>query len=178
LCSGLFVIMGVLINWNIDVMWLMVVLSILRYIFLAGVYYSECIYSIYGRLRAIISIMSYDILLLLVLLVIPNIWLVCIILIFSAEVGRTPSDLVEGESELVSRFNTEYARRVFVGYFLGEYLVLTLFFLVWWGSINIGLLTLSMAILIRRSYPRIKYQELVSIFWRSLFVAVGTMLLV
>lgn len=53
------------------------------------------------------------------------------LLVFSAEVGRTPVDLVEGESELVSGFNTEYAGRVFVGYFLGEYLVLTLFFLVW-----------------------------------------------
>jgi NADH:ubiquinone oxidoreductase subunit H len=49
--------------------------------------------------------------------------------VFSAEVGRTPVDLVERESELVSGFNTEYAGGVFVGYFLGEYLVLTLFFL-------------------------------------------------
>jgi len=52
------------------------------------------------------------------------------ILVFSAEVGRTPVDLVEGESELVGRFNTEYAGGVFVGFFLGEYLSLTLFFFV------------------------------------------------
>lgn len=52
------------------------------------------------------------------------------ILVFSAEVGRTPVDLVERESELVSGFNTEYAGRVFVGFFLGEYLSLTLFFFV------------------------------------------------
>lgn len=51
------------------------------------------------------------------------------ILVFSAEVGRTPVDLVERESELVSGFNTEYAG-VFVGFFLGEYLSLTLFFFV------------------------------------------------
>jgi len=50
--------------------------------------------------------------------------------LFSAEVGRTPVDLVERESELVSGFNTEYAGGVFVRYFLGEYLVLTLFFFV------------------------------------------------
>jgi len=52
------------------------------------------------------------------------------ILVFSAEVGRTPVDLVERESELVSGFNTEYAGRVFVGFFLREYLSLTLFFFV------------------------------------------------
>lgn len=84
-------------------------------------------------------------------------------MVFSAEVGRTPVDLVEGESELVSGFNTEYAGGVFVGFFLGEYLSLTLFFFVLWNSINLGLVLLSMAILFRGSYPRMKYQELISV---------------
>jgi NADH-ubiquinone oxidoreductase chain 1 len=97
---------------------------------MGGVFYSECIYSMYGGLRAIISLLSYDILLLLLLLIIPGVWLPVLILVFSAEVGRTPSDLVERESELVSGFNTEYAGGVFVGFFLGEYLVLTLFFFI------------------------------------------------
>jgi NADH:ubiquinone oxidoreductase subunit H len=100
-------------------------------VFLAGVFYSECMYSMYGRLRAVMSIISYDIILLILLVIVPNVWVPLLILVFSAEVGRTPSDLVEGESELVSGFNTEYARRVFVGYFLREYLVLTLFFFCW-----------------------------------------------
>jgi len=85
------------------------------------------------------------------------------ILVFSAEVGRTPVDLVEGESELVSRFNTEYAGRVFVGFFLGEYLSLTLFFFVLWNDMNLRLVILSVAILFRRSYPRMKYQELINV---------------
>lgn len=42
--------------------------------------------------------------------------------IFSCEVGRTPIDLIEGESELVSGFNTEFSGGEFVGFFLGEYL--------------------------------------------------------
>lgn len=151
-------------------------LSGLGYVFLSGVFYSECMYSMYGRLRAVISIMSYDIILLIVLVVMPNLWLPMLILIFSAEVGRTPSDLVERESELVSGFNTEYAGRVFVRYFLREYLVLTLFFFCWWHNIAIRILLLSVAILIRRSYPRIKYHELVSLFWRSLFV-IGTLII-
>lgn len=82
---------------------------------------------------------------------------------FSAEVRRTPVDLVEGESELVSGFNTEYARRVFVGFFLGEYLSLTLFFFVLWHRMGLRMVILSCAMLFRGSYPRMKYQELIGI---------------
>jgi len=76
------------------------------------------------------SMLAYDILLLMVLLGEINLWYIVSVLVFSAEVGRTPVDLVERESELVSGFNTEYAGGVFVGFFLGEYLSLTLFFFV------------------------------------------------
>jgi len=105
-------------------------LAVIEYAFIARVYYSYSMYSILGRLRAIMSILAYDILLLMVLVGEVNVWYVVSILVFSAEVGRTPVDLVEGESELVSGFNTEYARGVFVGFFLREYLSLTLFFFV------------------------------------------------
>jgi NADH:ubiquinone oxidoreductase subunit H len=71
-CSGIFVLLGVLVNWNMNVMWIMCVLSGLGYVFLSGVFYSECMYSIYRGLRAVISMMSYDIILLIVLVVIPN----------------------------------------------------------------------------------------------------------
>jgi NADH:ubiquinone oxidoreductase subunit H len=169
--SRLFVLTRVIANWNISVIWIMTILSILRYVFLGGVYYSECIYSMYGRLRAVMSMLSYDIILMICLVIYGNVWLLLILFIFSAEVGRTPVDLVERESELVSGFNTEYAGGVFVRYFLGEYLILTLFFIVWWQSLNVRMILLCIAILFRASYPRIKYQELMILFWRSLFVA-------
>jgi len=95
--------------------------------------------------------------------------------VFSAEVGRTPVDLVERESELVSGFNTEYAGRVFVGFFLGEYLSLTLFFFVLWHGIGLGLVAISCAMLFRGSYPRMKYQELIGIMWRFVFCVVAFM---
>lgn len=167
--SGAFVLTGVMINWNVSIMWIITLLTVLSYVFLSGVYHSECMYSMYGGLRAVISMISYDIILIICLLVYGNIWLLLMLFVFSAEVGRTPVDLVEGESELVSGFNTEYAGGVFVGYFLGEYLVLTLFFLTWWYSLNVGIMLLIMAMVFRRSYPRMKYQELMILFWRTLF---------
>lgn len=163
MCSGVFLLVRCRLNVGYGVGWILVMLAVMEYAFIAGVYYSYSIYSMLGGLRAIISILAYDILLLMVLLGEVNLWYVIAVLVFSAEVGRTPVDLVEGESELVSGFNTEYAGGVFVGFFLGEYLSLTLFFFVLWQGMNIGLLILSMAMLFRGSYPRIKYQELIGI---------------
>lgn len=163
MCSGVFVIVGCGLNLYYSVMWVLVILAVIEYAFIAGVYYSYSIYSMLGGLRAIMSILAYDILLLLVLIGNVNLWWIVRILVFSAEVGRTPVDLVEGESELVSGFNTEYARGVFVGFFLREYLSLTLFFFVLWNNWGLGLLIISVAILFRGSYPRMKYQELIGI---------------
>lgn len=62
--------------------------------------------------------------LLMILLIAPKFMLIVgiIYFIFSCEVRRTPIDLIEGESELVSRFNTEFSGGEFVRFFLGEYL--------------------------------------------------------
>merc|ERR1712157_376976 len=163
IASGLFVIVRSGLNIYYSCTWILIMLAIMEYAFLARVYYSYSMYSILGGLRAIMSMLAYDILLLMVLVGEINLWYIVAILVFSAEVGRTPVDLVEGESELVSGFNTEYARGVFVRFFLGEYLSLTLFFMVFWHFMGLGLVIISVAMLFRRSYPRIKYQELIRV---------------
>lgn len=175
LCSRVFLLVRCGLNICYGVRWVLVMLAVMEYAFIARVYYSYSIYSILGGLRAIMSMLAYDILLLMVLVGEVNLWYLVAILVFSAEVGRTPVDLVEGESELVSGFNTEYAGGVFVGFFLGEYLSLTLFFFVLWHGLGVGMVMLSCAMLFRGSYPRIKYQELIGIIWRFIFCIVAFM---
>lgn len=67
LCSGVFVAVGCGLNLNYGVSWILVILAVMEYAFIAGVYYSYSIYSILRGLRAIMSILAYDILLLMVL---------------------------------------------------------------------------------------------------------------
>jgi NADH:ubiquinone oxidoreductase subunit H len=82
--------------------------------------------------------------------------------VFSCEVGRTPIDLIEGESELVSRFNTEFSRREFVRFFLGEYLRIVIFLVIVVSlDVYMMLMLYGLVMWVRRSYPRKKYTEVV-----------------
>merc|ERR1711974_398145 len=91
-----------------------------------------------------------------------------------AELNRTPFDLLEGESELVSGFNTEFGSRGFTLLFIGEYLSLWVLtriftlFLVLSRAFNLLNLILVLflaftSIFMRASYPRIKFNEIIEI---------------
>merc|ERR1712223_1478897 len=125
---------------------------------------SNNIYSKMGRYRLIVLAWGYDIVLLVILLVVPKTLVVLRVMyfIFSCEVGRTPIDLIEGESELVSRFNTEFSGREFVRFFLGEYLGIVIFLVIVVSlDIYIVLILYGLVMWVRRSYPRKKYTEVV-----------------
>jgi len=121
-----------------------------------------------------------------------------------AETNRAPFDLPEAESELVAGFFTEHSSVPFVMFFLGEYAAIILmstlysilflggYLLPYFGEVNIGFLSLSslslglkmclivfLFIWIRASFPRLRYDQLMSLCWTGLLpVVLGFIILV
>ena len=114
------------------------------------------------------------------ILVIPMIFIFWFITCL-AETNRAPFDLAEGESELVSGFNIEYGGALFAFLFIAEYgrilfmrfLTSVIFFA---GIIRnaIPLLPLIATLLaafsflwVRGTYPRMRYDQLISLTWKA-----------
>jgi len=162
-------------------------------IFFAG-WRSNRMYAFLGSLRASAQTISYEISLIFLLLTIiilgnnyllayPDrfslgcimvpvllIWLITII----SETNRAPFDFAEGESELVSGFNIEYRSGGFGLLFLAEILnilfmcVLTrLLIFQSWSVISLltRILFVILFLITRTSYPRLRYDLLISLFW-------------
>lgn len=173
--SFIFLVLMLVISFIGNYYIIIVVMLSLIIILLQGIMISNNIYSKMGRFRLIVLAWGYDIVLLLVLLVSPKIVVLIIIIyfIFSCEVGRTPIDLIERESELVSGFNTEFSGGEFVGFFLGEYLRIIIL-LVMIVSVDLyGLMILyGLVMWVRGSYPRKKYTEIVMSIWKYVVLLV------
>lgn len=99
-----------------------------------------------------------------------------------AETNRAPFDLTEGESELVSGYNVEYSSMSFALFFLAEYahiifmsFLFALIFLGGWSfliSLDLiffikGTLIVFMFIWVRTSFPRLRYDQLMSLLWKT-----------
>jgi len=168
-------------------------------VFISG-WASNSKYSLLGGLRAIAQTISYEVrlsfillrfiimvgglslalffstrggLLILVSPILGLIWtLTCL-----AETGRSPFDLPEGESELVSGFNTEYRRGSFALFFLGEYgSILFLRFITCRLILSSNyptvtepircLLVIFIFVWARGTLPRYRYDRLISLTWK------------
>lgn len=194
-------------SWPLSIISLLIVLSLGVYPILLRGWASNRKYAMMGSIRGVAQTISYEISLALVImqfivlfirinikdhiesslisiLVVPSTAVIWIVLLL-AETNRTPFDFAEGESELVSGFNIEYASIGFVLIFLREYARIILFstftivfffnkgvFSVYTAFIS--LVVTSIWIVIRATFPRYRYDKLINIAWkRYLPVSLG-----
>nr|YP_003289026.1 NADH dehydrogenase subunit 1 [Xenograpsus testudinatus]ACF08712.1 NADH dehydrogenase subunit 1 [Xenograpsus testudinatus] len=95
-----------------------------------------------------------------------------------AETNRTPFDFTEGESELVSGFNPEYGAGGFALIFMAEYASIlfmsVLFVILFLGGNPCSMLFYFKSVLmafifiwVRGTLPRLRYDKLMSLAWKS-----------
>nr|WJJ67600.1 NADH dehydrogenase subunit 1 [Ameiurus natalis] len=194
---------------NLGMLFILALSSLAVYSILGSGWASNSKYALIGALRAVAQTISYEVSLGLILLSIiiftggftlqmfnatqETIWLLIPAWPLAAmwyistlaETNRAPFDLTEGESELVSGFNVEYAGGPFALFFLAEYanilLMNTLSAILFMGAMHLphtpelatmNIMTkaalLSMLFLwVRASYPRFRYDQLMHLVWKN-----------
>nr|QHI42870.1 NADH dehydrogenase subunit 1 [Pleuronectes platessa] len=197
------------IDLNLGILFILALSSLAVYSILGSGWASNSKYALVGALRAVAQTISYEVSLGLILLNIiiftggftlqtfntaqEAIWLVVPAWPLAAmwyistlaETNRAPFDLTEGESELVSGFNVEYAGGPFALFFLAEYsnillmnaLSATLFLgashipsIPELTSINIMTKAALLSVVflwVRASYPRFRYDQLMHLIWKN-----------
>nr|BAM75147.1 NADH dehydrogenase subunit 1 [Benthosema glaciale] len=197
------------IDLNLGILFILALSSLAVYSILGSGWASNSKYALVGALRAVAQTISYEVSLGLILLSLiifvgnfslqtfntaqEAIWLAVPAWPLAAmwyistlaETNRAPFDLTEGESELVSGFNVEYAGGPFALFFLAEYanilLMNTLSTILFLGAHHMpaapeltamNLMTkaalLSVVFLwVRASYPRFRYDQLMHLVWKN-----------
>nr|YP_002154504.1 NADH dehydrogenase subunit 1 [Hyporhamphus sajori]BAG69207.1 NADH dehydrogenase subunit 1 [Hyporhamphus sajori] len=194
---------------NLGILFILALSSLAVYSILGSGWASNSKYALIGALRAVAQTISYEVSLGLILLnaivftggftlqtfstaqeatwlILPA-WPLAAMWYIStlAETNRAPFDLTEGESELVSGFNVEYAGGPFALFFLAEYanilLMNTLSATLFLGTslyhsspeftssslmMKAALLS-SLFLWIRASYPRFRYDQLMHLIWKN-----------
>nr|AWN56337.1 NADH dehydrogenase subunit 1 [Pheidole flavens] len=130
---------------NYSLLVIIVMLTVMGYMFMLMGWSSNSVYSMMGAIRALAQTISYEvsfIMIILVLMILSETYSVAdfikwqinikyMIMLFPlfivffisilAELNRSPMDFIEGESELVSGFNIEYFSGGFALIFMAEY---------------------------------------------------------
>ena len=199
-----------LVNLNIGILYIVAVSSMTTIaIFMAG-WASANKYALFGAMRGVAMLISYEIPLILslvgIVLIAGSMSLVSIVeaqklpfimvqplgaLVFmmgiSAELNRTPFDILEAESEIIAGYHTEYSGIKFAliqaaemaGVLAASGFLATLFLGGWSGpflSTQLGafwfLLKLSFFVLlfiwIRATFPRLRIDQIMDLAWKVL----------
>nr|YP_007890318.1 NADH dehydrogenase subunit 1 [Clathrina clathrus]AGB07379.1 NADH dehydrogenase subunit 1 [Clathrina clathrus] len=186
---------------SINLIIIFVVSSLVSYLILAAGYASSSTYSLLGSIRATSQMISYEVSLGLICLtpvligtslslsglysyqlVIYNLFAMwgSYALFFTsilAEANRTPFDLVEGESELVSGYNVEYSGLLFTFFFLTEYSFILIMCIItvalFFGGESYVLLVsikvlafIILFIYVRATYPRFRFDGLILLLYK------------
>nr|WIF29407.1 NADH dehydrogenase subunit 1 [Atelerix albiventris] len=198
-----------LANINLSLLLILALSSLAVYSILWSGWASNSKYALIGGLRAVAQTISYEVTLAIILLsllmfngsfslnniiytqeklwLLLSTWPLMMMWFIStlAETNRAPFDLTEGESELVSGFNVEYAAGPFALFFLAEYVNIimmnTLTVILFMAPSNniyspemftlklmpmIILMTM-MFLWVRASYPRFRYDQLMHLLWKN-----------
>nr|UTE82279.1 NADH dehydrogenase subunit 1 [Propithecus diadema] len=198
-----------LINMNMGILFMLATSSLAVYSILWSGWASNSKYALIGALRAVAQTISYEVTLAIILLsillmngsftlstlittqeytwlMVPS-WPLAMMWFVStlAETNRAPFDLTEGESELVSGFNVEYAAGPFALFFMAEYtniimmnvLTTTLFLGTLYNPYTPqaysmmfatkALLLITLFLWVRASYPRFRYDQLMHLLWKN-----------
>nr|QOI72730.1 NADH dehydrogenase subunit 1 [Gloydius saxatilis changdaoensis] len=196
-----------LTNMNLGLLFIMAMSGMFTYTILWSGWSSNSKYPLMGAIRAVAQIISYEVTLGLIIISLAIIsggyslssftevqehswllfgsWPLAMMWFTStlAETNRSPFDLTEGESELVSGFNLEFSAGPFALLFLAEYtnilLMNTLSVMMFLNPGNsnpelftINLMTKTMILTtlflwIRASYPRFRYDQLMHLLWKQ-----------
>nr|ABD49364.1 NADH dehydrogenase subunit 1 [Phrynosoma modestum] len=196
-----------LTDLNLGLLFMLALSSTAVYSILWSGWASNSKYALIGALRAVAQTISYEVTLGIILLSIViftggfslktmlttqeqtwllySSWPLMMMWYIStlAETNRAPFDLTEGESELVSGFNVEYAGGPFALFFLAEYanimMMNTLSCILFLSPnqtqlemfpMNLMLKTTLLTIgflWVRASYPRFRYDQLMHLLWKQ-----------
>nr|AAW65434.1 NADH dehydrogenase subunit 1 [Nerodia fasciata pictiventris] len=196
-----------LTNMNLGLLFIMAMSGMFTYTILWSGWSSNSKYPLMGAMRAVAQIISYEVTLGLIIISMTTLsgnyslttftetqeylwllftsWPLAMMWFTStlAETNRSPFDLTEGESELVSGFNVEFSAGPFALLFLAEYtnilMMNTLSTMMFMnpGTTNPELFTtnlmtktvlLTTAFLwVRASYPRFRYDQLMHLLWKQ-----------
>lgn len=173
--------------------------SLLVYPVLWARWRSRSIFSLLRRVRAVAQIISYEVVMGLFLIIFLVLFrhpcwegflyyeftgtISCIILflffiwirVITAELNRSPFDLVERESELVSGYNVEYSGYRFTLLFLAEYMNIWLIGFITavifvrrniFLQFIIASIVVLLGLYIRSIVPRFKFTDLIMLTWK------------